>query len=572
LQDFFKNHPQNNDPEKLLIDLQVKPIDSGSKASILRLAGTLGERRHELITKASSPVIQNKLLKGADEELIVSIRFGKKGALYDYPLGALKPLITAQTSYLFDVKYGDLLKHTKLFYTHRQKLFDGFTGDINYRLEGFLILSDLTIDSENYCNLFIPFKHQLENTNLMFGNSVTSIKKKSLKGLQKGGVFKRHPDFQDVSQKIRLGIIKPHNLKVGDFREKLQNQLKSYEFDSLLPKECGKNYNIDDLEGPDSRAKLEELINELLEQPIDLVLAFLPGSEEKDDDNDNELYELVKKHLLRRNTASQIIYEDTIAEIDFSKNSDILKLNNILNNITPGILGKLGNLPFVLAEPLEIAEAFVGLDISRFSYGNRSGSRNVCASVRLYGRHGEFIRYRLDDSLIEGEEIPRQVLEDFFPSHEFKGNKVLVYRDGPFRGDEVEHLLARAKAIKSRFILVESIKSGVPRLYNLYNGKLSQPTRGLALKISDREVILVTTNVPEKIGVPRPLRLRIHEDGEQTSLEQLIEATLKLTLLHYGSLKDPRLPIPLYASDAIAYRRLQGIYPTNPEGDRQFWL
>jgi len=229
-------------------------------------------------------------------------------------------------------------------------------------------------------------------------------------------------------------------------------------------------------------------------------------------------------------------------------------------------------LPFVLAEPLEIAEAFVGLDISRFSYGNRSGSRNVCASVRLYGRHGEFIRYRLDDSLIEGEEIPRQVLEDFFPSDEFKGKKVLVYRDGPFRGDEVKHLLTRAKAIKSRFILVESIKSGVPRLYNLNNGNLGQPTRGLALKISDREVILVTTNVLEKIGVPRPLRLRIHEEGEQTSLEQLIEATLKLTLLHYGSLKDPRLPIPLYASDAIAYRRLQGIYPTNSEGDRQFWL
>ena len=85
----------------------------------------------------------------------------------------------------------------------------------------------------------------------------------------------------------------------------------------------GKNYNIDDLEGPDSRAKLEELINELLEQPIDLVLAFLPGSEEKDDENDNELYELVKKHLLRRNTASQVIYEDTIAETDSSKYSNI---------------------------------------------------------------------------------------------------------------------------------------------------------------------------------------------------------------------------------------------------------
>lgn len=85
-------------------------------------------------------------------------------------------------------------------------------------------------------------------------------------------------------------------------------------------------------------------------------------------------------------------------------------------------------------------------------------------------------------------------------------------------------------------------------------------------------MILVTTSVPENIGVPRPIRLRIHEDGEQASLEQLIDATLKLTLLHHGSLKDPRLPIPLYGSDAIAYRRLQGIYPTNPEGDRQFWL
>ncbi len=31
-------------------------------------------------------------------------------------------------------------------------------------------------------------------------------------------------------------------------------------------------------------------------------------------------------------------------------------------------------------------------------------------------------------------------------------------------------------------------------------------------------------------------------------------STLKLTLLHYGSLKEPRLPIPLYGADAIAYR------------------
>ena len=149
-----------------------------------------------------------------------------------------------------------MLKHTKLFYIHRQKLFDGFTGDINYRLEGFLILSDLTIDSENYYDLFIQPKYDLENIKLIFGNSVTSIKKETLKGLKKGGVFKRHSDFEDTSRTIRFGILKPRNLAVKDklivqsFREGLQNQLKSYKFDSLLPKECAKNYNINDLEGP----------------------------------------------------------------------------------------------------------------------------------------------------------------------------------------------------------------------------------------------------------------------------------------------------------------------------------
>jgi hypothetical protein len=61
-------------------------------------------------------------------------------------------------------------------------------------------------------------------------------------------------------------------------------------------------------------------------------------------------------------------------------------------------------------------------------------------------------------------------------------------------------------------------------------------------------------------------------DGEQASLENLIDATLKLTLLHHGSLQDPRLPIPLYGADIIAYRRLQGIYPSRLDGDRQFWL
>jgi hypothetical protein len=83
---------------------------------------------------------------------------------------------------------------------------------------------------------------------------------------------------------------------------------------------------------------------------------------------------------------------------------------------------------------------------------------------------------------------------------------------------------------------------------------------------------IVTTQICKNIGVPRPLRLKIHEKGEQISLESLFEVTLKSTLLHYGSLKDPRLPVFLYAADRIAYRRLQGIYPGRLDDERQPWL
>jgi argonaute-like protein implicated in RNA metabolism and viral defense len=132
--------------------------------------------------------------------------------------------------------------------------------------------------------------------------------------------------------------------------------------------------------------------------------------------------------------------------------------------------------------------------------------------------------------------------------------------------------MARAKAIDAKFILVECRKSQIPRLYNLESSELKSPTQGLALRLSAREAILITTEVSENIGLARPLRLNIREEGHPATLESVIETTLKLTLLHHGALKTPRLPMPLYGADRMAELRLKGIYPSLLEGDRQFWL
>ena len=93
------------------------------------------------------------------------------------------------------------------------------------------------------------------------------------------------------------------------------------------------------------------------------------------------------------------------------------------------------------------------------------------------------------------------------------------------------------------------------------------------MRLSSREAILVTTKVPESVGLSQPLRLIVHSKGHQASIESVVETTLKLTLLHHGALKEPRLPMPLYGADRIAGLRLDGIYPSSMlMGDRQFWL
>ena len=319
--------------------------------------------------------------------------------------------------------------------------------------------------------------------------------------------------------------------------------------------------NFTSIEG---RVQIEKAIDDLMERHPDIVLVFLPTSDRSTDDTGDSLYSLVYSRLLRRGIASQAIYEHTLKKVP---------ANTILNQVIPGILAKLGNLPYVLAEPLKIADYFVGLDISRGSKKKTAGTMNACASLRLYGRKGEFNGYKLEDALIEGEEIPRRVLEKFLPREKLKGKTVLIYRDGRFCGEEAIHLKQWAEVIGSKFILVECYKSGIPRLYNWNGQVIKAPTKGLALRLSSREVILVTTEVKsQNMGLPDPLRLKIHEAGDVVSIEDLVDTTLKLTLLHYGSLNPPRLPIPLFGSDVMAYRRLQGIYPGALDGDRQFWL
>ena len=565
LEHFFCSHPERNDPENLLIDLLVRDIDNNSTATIIGIHGTVGEHRDKLLKEATGSTSKEQLQIAPDNQPVVSVRFGRNSNIFDYAMAALRPCVTAKTASRFNAEYGTLLKHTKIKYQERQQLLLKYKQDADNVLRNYgFNLVERCINSRELRNLFWVPKTKLEDTLLLFGNGVTSPKKHSLRGLAKGGVYHRHLEFQDLTRKIRLAILNFSSLKVQRFFETLRRQLETYKFPLLLPRENIKTASLEKLSETEAKAKVQSLVDEVVQIYPDLVLVFLPESDRTQDDSDGEsVYAWVYRRLLRRRIASQVIYEKTLHE----------QSKYVFDQVVPGTLAKLGNLPFVLAEPSKIADYFIGLDVARRTKKNITGSINACASVRVYGSRGQFIQYQLaDDSASEGEEIPKIILQEFLSLAELRNKRILIYRDGGFRGDEVKNISAWGEALNSKFILVECAKSQIPRLYNLANKSLLAPTRGLALRLSSREAVLVTTQVKESVGVPRPLRLKIREEGASVDLPSLVDTTLKLTLLHHGSLKDPRLPVPLFGADRIAYRRLQGIYPGELEGDKQYWL
>lgn len=559
LADFFLNHPFRQNPEELLVGLHVQDIENSGHGIIQEIVGTVGEKREELIKWATGSTSKQALQEAPDDQPVVGIKFGKNPKLYEYAMAALRPRITSETEDRFEVQYGQLLSATKISFEERKNLLSKYKEEASQTLETFGFKLERSLNSVDYGSLFWYPQTPIDQTPLLFGKSYIGKQKEILQGIKNGGVYRRHPDY--ISRPIIIAALRLREFPVKLLLNEVENYLKKYGFQSQFVDK--KSVTLSDNETR-ARVDLEKLLDEIAALGPDIVLIFLPEDDRTADKKDGgSFYQLAYNRLLRRQIATQFIYEDTVRKVDSRQ---------ILNQVIPGILAKLGNLPFILAEPMEIADYFIGLDVSRLPKSKLAGTMNACASIRLYGRQGEFIRYLLEDGLSEGEEIPKRMLERLLPAAELDGKTILIYRDGRFCGKEVTNILERVKAINAKSILVECIKSGAPRLYHSHQKNLAPPKTGLALRLSSKEALLVTTTVPVKVGLARPLRLRIHDESYPTTIEQIVETTLKLTLLHHGALQTPRLPMPLYGADRMAYLKINGIYPSISESDRQFWL
>lgn len=177
--------------------------------------------------------------------------------------------------------------------------------------------------------------------------------------------------------------------------------------------------------------------------------------------------------------------------------------------------------------------------------------------------------YELYIDGIEGETVPSPILQQMFPVSKFANKRIIIHRDRPFRGDEVSCLTAWGEKINATFYFVEITKRNSPRLY-LSDGKnISHPERGTFMKLSKTHAILMSN--PPIFGncTPRPLQIKHSENISQVNA---IDSVLKLTCLHYGSIRAPRIPVTLHYSDKIAYLASKGIRPRDLSGTTPFWL
>lgn len=226
--------------------------------------------------------------------------------------------------------------------------------------------------------------------------------------------------------------------------------------------------------------------------------------------------------------------------------------NNVAQNIAMGILGKLGGIPYVLANipGADETDLFVGLDV---------GMKDVklhypACSVVLDGR-GEFLGCYEPAMAQTGEIIDNEHLRELFDAiltayqqkYQRLPQNIVIHRDGFSHEDENWYETYFGER-NINYSIFEIRKSGAPRIADLSDEFFNNPPLGTALIRGD-EGYLVTSAAMKNVGAPQPLHI-VKKCGE-LPIETAMEQIYCLTKIHTGSLHNLRLPVTTYYADQI---------------------
>ena len=522
-------HNENNKIEGMQVVVIPAFSDYNSVGTITQVYGELkndGERLYKAAKNEKlKKLIQNNMRENPDEP-VVHLKFSSGGKEYEYVMEALKPVIREDTKF----KTTELSDTTKKF-----KIYPDVRYNIILHIYDIIKKSGFfkgNLDDIKRREVFKKLPEGYWNPKIKVGNNISTVYRPYfMKLLIDNGIYLKNEKFKD--NKIKILVINDSKKNIDDYLKNIEITFKQLKIETDIIKKFNGNF--------------DSLYNEINKYVFNIML-FIGDYDFNDKD-----YFRYKSMLLSRNIQSQFL---TFKSLD-NKYSTA--------NIVLGILGKTGNIPFILDNE-KYADYIVGIDISREKKKNNAGTRNIAAMTRIYSHDGTMIKYKILSDTIDGETIPVETLYKIYMDDELKNKEVIFHRDGPFRGNEIKVLNEIASRLNSKFYFIEINKRNTPRLYKSENGKIYNPDIGTCLDMGNNEYIIITSET--KIGTVQPLRVKFYN----ISFENGMRSIYNLISMHYGSLKRPKIPITIHYSDKISYYALRGILPANTEGNVPFWL
>ena len=520
-----------NQLEGLHVIDKTKPTFETSM-TITEIVGKLGENntRSRLLAFKTPPEMKRLIEQASDDELVVKLD-GK----YDYIVSVLQIQIHSADYPRFKIK-----ENLQIPVSERAEYIKSVASII--QSNG---LISRAYSANTHKDLFLNGNDIGHNPKLQIGNGKIASPDSIMPSLKEFGLYK-----STNNQQIRIAILNTSpQISLDTLRRNLRNELgerMQYKLTLATEKRIPNA----------SRRVLEDALEEIAQKNPDIILGIIPSS----DYNTVEWtpYDDFKHLTLKKDLQSQVIQPHNVDN------------RYIIGNVVLGILAKTGNLPYVLADPITYADLVVGLDVARHKKRNLPGTINSAGMARIYFSNGELMRYSIRETMLEGEIIPQRILQDIFPQKEFTKKKILIHRDGILPESERRALIEWGDQIDATFYFVEVIKSGTPRLYASQNKDIVKAPKGSILKLSETEALLVSSEFPTGFkATPQPIRVRTHPPF---SLKHALHSVLSLTLLHYGSLRPPRLPVTTHYADKISSMAVKGLKPETLDGEIPFWL
>ena len=517
-----------------ILGLHVKDKTKPSFQNSMKITGIVGKlgennTRVRLLAFKPHPDMKRMIEQAPDDELVV-----KLNDKYDYIASALQIQIRNADYARFKMS-----EKLQIPVSQRSEYIKKIASII--KSSG---LIDRAYSTLTHPHLFLSKNDIGYDPKLKIGKDQVVPSESIYTSLKKFGMYK-----STTNKQIRIGILNTapqtslNRLRIN-LRKELSENLQ-YELIQAIEKQ---------ISNP-SRKVLESAIEEIAQKNPDIILGIIP---KPDFDTDEWTpYDNFKHLTLKKDLQSQVIQPNNV--------------NNhyIIGNVVLGILAKIGNIPYVLAEPITYADLVVGLDVARQKKRNRPGTINTTGMARIYFSNGELMRYNIREAMLEGEIIPVHILQDIFPQTEFTGKKILIHRDGELPDSEKEALMKWGNEIGATFYFVEVIKSGTPRLY-AKNKEIVKAPKGSIFKLGETEALLVSSEFPAGFkATSQPIRVCTHPPFP---LEHALHSVLTLTLLHYGSLRPPRLPVTTHYADKISSMAVKGLRPETLDGEIPFWL